>query len=91
VNHSLKCWPQYFAALLDGSKTFEIRKNDRNFAVGDVLVIRELCASDSETVNPAIYTGRVCVFDVTYVMTSPAFVLPGFAVLGIAKRSARKT
>ena len=24
--HDLKTWPEFFAALLDGSKTFEVRK-----------------------------------------------------------------
>lgn len=37
--HELKCWPEQFAALLDGSKTFEYRLNDRAYMVGDVLDI----------------------------------------------------
>jgi hypothetical protein len=39
--HELKTHPQYFARLADGSKTFEIRKNDRGYQAGDVLVLRE--------------------------------------------------
>lgn len=39
--HHLKTWPKYFKALLDGGKTFELRNNDRNFAVGDILVLKE--------------------------------------------------
>lgn len=39
--HELKCWPHYFERLLDGTKTFEVRHNDRGFRGGDVLWLRE--------------------------------------------------
>ena len=39
--HDLKCWTLFFKALEDGSKTFEVRKADRNYQVGDVLRIKE--------------------------------------------------
>ena len=50
--HELKTWPEYFQALLDGRKTFELRLDDRGFKVGDLLLLREYdrCADE--------YTGR---------------------------------
>jgi len=39
--HDLKTWPLYFAAVSSGKKTFEIRKNDRDFKVGDILILKE--------------------------------------------------
>lgn len=39
--HELKIWPKYFNAVLDGSKKDEIRKNDRNYHVGDILFLKE--------------------------------------------------
>lgn len=39
--HQLKTWPMYFTALRQGSKTFELRENDRQFKVGDTLQLRE--------------------------------------------------
>ncbi len=40
VVHELKCGPRYFPRLVDGSKTFEIRRDDRGYQAGDLLVIR---------------------------------------------------
>jgi Domain of unknown function (DUF3850) len=37
----LKTIPEYFQLVHDRIKTFEFRKNDRNFQVGDVLVLYE--------------------------------------------------
>lgn len=39
--HRLKTWPGPFAALLEGTKTFELRRDDRGYAVGDVLDLIE--------------------------------------------------
>ncbi len=39
--HELRCWTPSFQALLDGTKTFELRKNDRDFKLSDVLDLRE--------------------------------------------------
>lgn len=39
--HELKCAPAPFHALKRGDKTFEYRKNDRDFQTGDTLRLRE--------------------------------------------------
>jgi hypothetical protein len=36
--HKLKVQQQYFEALFDGTKTCEVRYNDRDYQVGDLLV-----------------------------------------------------
>lgn len=41
TQHFLKVHPEPMTALLDGEKTSEIRKNDRNFQVGDHLLLAE--------------------------------------------------
>lgn len=60
--HDLKVWPEYYQALAHGLKPFEVRKNDRNFQVDDLLVLCEWDPADEA------YTGRECLAVVTYVM-----------------------
>lgn len=74
--HTMKCWPRYFRALLDGTKTFEIRQADRDFRVGDLLEEVEWDA----TLEPGSDgwgqdTGRRAIFRITYIMWGPAFGL----------------
>lgn len=39
--HDLKTWPEYFEALIERKKPFELRQNDRNFQVDDILNLQE--------------------------------------------------
>jgi ASC-1-like (ASCH) protein len=73
--HELKTEPPYFQAVLDGRKKFEIRKNDRDFQVGDKLILKEYDA------DVHVFTGRKVEVMVTY-MTDYA-QQPGYVVLGI--------
>ena len=75
VTHSLKTLPEYYQAVRSGKKTFEIRENDRGFAVGDSLMLREWDPSR------AAYTGRRLTVTVTYLTDFEQ--KPGFVVLGI--------
>lgn len=39
--HELKCWLRYFEAIVHGKKTFDLRYNDRDYRIGDTLILRE--------------------------------------------------
>lgn len=61
MKHKLKIQPQYFKEVCTGKKSFEIRKNDRNFKVGDTLLLQEFFPETQE------YTGRVVDRKITYI------------------------
>lgn len=75
--HALKIEPQYFDDILSGRKNFEIRKNDRNYILGDLLALNELNDSRDD------YTGRSLLVKVTYVLADEKFFKPGYVALGI--------
>lgn len=77
--HELKCWPDFFQAIVDGDKTFEVRRNDRGFQAGDVLRLRE---HDPKKVSHN-YTGAETHKRVTYVLSGWG-IEPGFVVMGLA-------
>lgn len=88
--HDLKCWPSVFAALLDGSKTFEFRRNDRDFAVGDVLRLREWdpavhnAAGSLDTFAQNKAYGRELRVRVTYIAHGGRWGIPeNFCVMAI--------
>jgi hypothetical protein len=89
TQHDLKVWPPYFDPLADGRKPFEVRRDDRPFAVGDELILREWLpvAGIGPLSERGRYTGRALLRRVTYVLRgadAQAFgVAPGFAVLGL--------
>ncbi|MDB4378293.1 DUF3850 domain-containing protein [bacterium] len=78
MKHELKTWNEYFEETLMGHKTFEIRKNDRNFQKGDVLILKEW---DNFRKT---FTGRKLSRDVTYVFKGGQFGLEeDFVVMAI--------
>lgn len=84
VLHTLLCWPPYFGFILEGIKTFEIRKNDRNFKEGDYLRLREY---NPKQEGPDKYTGRLLYARIGYILTPDLdnnFGLePGYCVIGL--------
>lgn len=52
TTHTLKICKKYADTVMSGAKTFEIRKNDRNFKVGDKIVF-EVVANEGYDVRAA--------------------------------------
>lgn len=76
--HELKIWEEYFEEVFMGRKTFEIRRNDRDFKKGDTLILQEW-DRHKETL-----TGRKLARNVTYVFEGGSFgVEKGFVVMSI--------
>jgi len=67
--------PHYFDAVEKGIKTFELRKNDRDFQVGDYLMLNEWKQG---------YTGRKLTRKITYILHGGSYGLrKGYVILGI--------
>ena len=72
--HNLKIKPQYFKDVVSGIKTFEVRKNDRNFKVGDLMVL--------ETYDNEKFTGGSVNTEITYILDDPKYCKKGYVILG---------
>ncbi|HBF7198294.1 DUF3850 domain-containing protein [Clostridioides difficile] len=73
--HELKILPQYFKEAVNGNKNFEVRKNDRGFKKGDLLVLQEF---DGEK-----YTGLETRKEITYLLDNSNYLQDGYVVLGM--------
>lgn len=75
-----KILPEYFKAVHHREKTFELRKDDSDYQVGDMLKLREW---DGEK-----YTGNVTFKQITYILRDcPEYgLMPGYCILAIQPR-----
>lgn len=85
VEHKLKCWPQYFDAIERGDKPFDVRRDDRGFQKGDVIVLQRFSPEMGYTRNPGTRETAVLRRRITYILTGGQFgIEPGYVVLGLA-------
>jgi len=78
-HHHLKIEALYFRAIEEGIKTFECRKNDRNYQKGDIVYFRETVFGTK--------TGReLGPYEITYILYGPRFgIQEGYCVFSIKK------
>lgn len=71
-----KILPEYFKDVQSGAKRFEIRKDEDDIQVGDVLELREWTGKE--------YTGETYICDVTYVLRNvPEYgLMDGYCIIG---------
>lgn len=80
--HAVKILPEYMTAVEDGLKTFEIRKNDRDYKVGDYVLLQEWDGKG--------YTGWQVIVEITYITDyeqKPGYVVFSFTKENIASRA----
>jgi hypothetical protein len=77
MKHKLKILPQYFNEVLNENKTFELRKDDRDYKVGDVIILLEF--------DCGIHTGRKCNRTILYILrdVEQYGLKEGFVILAI--------
>lgn len=76
--HELKVQSRYFRDIKSGLKTFELRKMDRDYKVGDFLELYEFEGNQ--------FIGCPLVVRITYILSNvPEYGLEdGYGILGIA-------
>jgi hypothetical protein len=77
IDHELKCWSEFFQPIWDDKKTFEIRKDERNFKVGDRILLREY--------NPTlkIYSQRSIVAQIIYILHDDNYLSYGYVAFSM--------
>lgn len=65
----LKVWMNYFEDIKDHRRNFELRYNDRNFQVGDILRLREYNEKEN------YYTDRQVFRIISYILSDTTFGL----------------
>ena len=74
--HSVKCKSMYFHDVVRGVKRFEVRYNDRNYQVGDLLVLCELDFNGR-------LTGCTHTVEIIYILDNCSYLRDNYVVLGI--------
>lgn len=80
TDHQLKCVPYWFKRIKKGDKSWEIRKNDRDFRVGDWLILFEF---NERGITPG-YTGESTAVEVLSVDTSDYLPSKDFVIMSIS-------
>jgi hypothetical protein len=62
--HTVKSWSHFYDAIVEGKKLHDLRKDDRNYKVGDTLI---LCRYDIKTGE---YTGEQCWRKISYITSN---------------------
>jgi hypothetical protein len=79
----LKIVQPHFDDVASGRKKAELRKDDRDFAVGDMLILREWTGTE--------YTGRKISATITHILKDCGFGLAeGYVILSIKLRGGEK-
>lgn len=86
--HELKILSEYFKSVLDGTKTFELRLNDRDYQVGDTLILKEYYQGDIDykdgIYTPPYYTNKQIKKKIAYMFEGGQYGLQeGYCILGL--------
>ncbi len=76
MRHRVKILPEYYEAVLNQTKNFELRKDDRDYQVGDIVWLEEW--------NGEAYTGRSLALKIKYILRNcPEYgLMEEYCILG---------
>lgn len=89
--HQLKIEKQYFEQIVLGKKTFEVRRNDRDFHEGDYLGLNEITDHPCNDKGERKETGNFILVKVLNVFDNPAYVKEGLVIMSIRPCEIKET
>jgi len=85
--HFLRTHQDVYIEMMTGKKTFDIRKNDRNFSVGDYLYLRETRELVTEGLDE--YTGNEMLVSVSFLLSGKQAerygLKPGYCAMSVIR------
>lgn len=79
MDHMLKTWPEFFRAVKSGAKCFEVRRHDRDYRVGDTLILQEYDPNNDHL------SGDSITLEVVYLLPGGQLgVEAGYCVMGLS-------
>ena len=84
--HAVKIEKKYFEKQAAGEKPWELRRNDRDYKVGDYLALNEVETKEQECIDSTkqkecIYTGRSILVKIVDVFENANYLTPGYVLL----------
>lgn len=67
MNHILDIQDKYFQDIKSGLKKFEIRRNNRNYSIGDDLTLVNL-KTNEVIIKTIIYINDVSIYDLKHIL-----------------------
>lgn len=83
ITHDLKIYPEFFSAVCTGVKRAELRKNDRDYLVGDTLHLMETLRGSCHR------TGEYINVTITHIADVGEW-MPGYVLLSVELQERRK-
>lgn len=87
TTHRLKIFVKYADAIMSGAKTFEIRKNDRDYEVGDSIVFN-VVADDCHFLEEAVrHPLNGATYRIDYILDDFEGLAQKYVALAISKEA----
>lgn len=83
--HRLKVFIKYADAIMNGTKTFEIRRSDRNFKVGDKVVFDVVANEGYDVRAAARHPLNGMVYRIDYILDDFRGLAKKYVALAISK------
>ena len=85
--HELKIKYEYLVEIALGNKAFELRKNDRDYQVGDLIHFIIIDIKQSDKLDNGLYIGQDNLYKITYILKDvPQYGLDkDYCILAIKK------